>query len=123
VLFVTPEYNRSIPGILKNAIDWPSRPYGEGVWEGKPAAIVGATPGPIGTAAAQAHLRSIVTVLGVALMGRPEVYFQMKPGLIDDGDTVVDERSKAFLTTWVNAFTGWIARFAEGRQVQEDVAA
>src|SRR5690349_8869203 len=69
VLFVTPEYNRSIPGILKNAIDWPSRPFGESVWTDKPGAIAGATSGVSGTAAAQAHLRSILPVVGVALMG------------------------------------------------------
>src|SRR6185312_4378618 len=82
VLFVTPEFNRSIPGVLKNAIDWPSRPFGKSVWEGKPAAIVGATGGATGTAQAQAHLRSILVVLGVILMGRPEVYQTLKPGLI-----------------------------------------
>ncbi len=113
VLFVTPEYNRSIPGVLKNAIDWPSRPYGLSVWSGKPGAIVGATPGPLGTAAAQAHLRSVAVVLGIAVMGTPEIYFQMKPDLIDDEARVVDERTRLFLEVWVQRFEAWVGRFAE----------
>lgn len=118
VLFVTPEYNRSIPGVLKNAIDWPSRPYGESVWEGKPAAIVGATGGAIGTAAAQAHLRSILVVLGLALMGRPEVYQTLKPGMIDDNFLNTDERTRVFLTKWVDAFVTWIGKFAVPQQLK-----
>ena len=112
VLFVTPEYNRSIPGVLKNAIDWPSRPFGQSVWEGKPAAIVGATAGQSGTAQAQAHLRSILVVLGVILMGRPEVYQTLKPGLIDENFLITDERTRLFLQNWVDSFVAWIARFA-----------
>lgn len=113
VLFVTPEYNRSIPGVLKNAIDWPSRPYGQSVWSGKPAAIVGTTPGAIGTAVAQSHLRSIVGVLDMVLMGQPEIYFTMKPDLIDDDANVIDARTRLFLEGWVEKFTVWIGRFAE----------
>lgn len=112
VLFVTPEYNRSIPGVLKNAIDWPSRPFGQSVWEGKPAAIVGATAGQSGTAAAQAHLRAILPVLGVVLMGRPEVYQVLKPGMIDDNHLITDERTREFLLKWVDAYVSWIGRFA-----------
>ena len=118
VLFVTPEYNRSIPGVLKNAIDWPSRPFGQSVWEGKPAAIVGATGGPIGTAAAQAHLRSILVVLGIALMGRPEVYQTIKPGMIDEDYLITDERTRLFLGKWLDAFVTWIGRFAEPQQLK-----
>jgi chromate reductase len=121
VLFVTPEYNRSIPGILKNAIDWPSRPYGHGVWEGKPAAIVGASAGQSGTAAAQAHLRSILVVLGLALMGRPEVYQVLKPGMIDENHLITDERTREFLSRWIDAFVAWIGRFAEPQRL--DIAA
>src|SRR3569623_3513712 len=112
VLFVTPEYNRSIPGVLKNAIDWPSRPYGESVREGKPAAIVGATAGATGTAQAQAQLRSILVILGMAVMGRPEVYQTLKPGMIDENDLITDERTREFLLKWVDAFVGWIGKFA-----------
>lgn len=115
VLFVTPEYNRSIPGILKNAIDWPSRPYGEGVWFGKPAAIAGATGGASGTAAAQAHLRSILPMLGLVLMGTPEIYFQSRPGAFDEEGNVTDDRVRTNLGIWVNRFTDWISRFATPR--------
>jgi len=118
VLFVTPEYNRSIPGILKNAIDWPSRPFGESVWTDKPGAIAGATGGVSGTAAAQAHLRSILPVVGVALMGRPEIYFQSRPGAIDDELNFTDERVKTNLTIWVEQFVQWIERFAPARAAE-----
>jgi chromate reductase len=118
VLFVTPEYNRSIPGVLKNAIDWPSRPFGKSVWEGKPAAIVGATSGQSGTAAAQAHLRSILVVLGLALMGRPEVYQILKPGMIDDNHLITDERTREFLNRWLDAYVAWIGRFAAPQQLR-----
>ena len=117
VLFVTPEYSRSIPGILKNAIDWPSRPFGESVWTDKPGAIAGATSGVSGTAAAQAHLRSILPVVGVALMGRPEIYFQSRPGAIDDAFNITDERMKTNLNIWVDQFVQWIGRFAQPRAV------
>jgi chromate reductase len=120
VLFVTPEYNRSIPGILKNAIDWPSRPYGDGVWSGKPAAIAGATGGVSGTAAAQAHLRSILPMTGVALMGTPEIYFQSRPGAIAEDYTITDERMRTNLGIWVDRFSDWIGRFAEPREAVEE---
>jgi len=118
VLFVTPEYNRSIPGILKNAIDWPSRPFGESVWTDKPGAIAGATGGVSGTAAAQAHLRSILPVVGVALMGRPEIYFQSRPGAIDDNLEFTDERIRSNLLIWVDQFVQWIGRFATPREAE-----
>lgn len=118
VLFVTPEYNRSIPGVLKNAIDWPSRPYGESVWEGKPAAVLGATAGATGTAQAQAHLRSILVVMGMVVMGRPEVYQTLRPGLIDENHLITDERTRLFLGRWVDAFVHWIARFAVPRELK-----
>lgn len=121
VLFVTPEYNRSIPGILKNAIDWPSRPYGDGVWTDKPAAIAGATGGVSGTAAAQAHLRSILPVVGVALMGKPEIYFQSRPDAIDADGNFTDERLRTNLDIWVDRFSDWIGRFATLRDAQDEV--
>ena len=121
VLFVTPEYNRSIPGILKNAIDWPSRPYGDSVWSGKPAAIAGATGGVSGTAAAQAHLRSILPMTGIALMGTPEIYFQSRPGAIGDDLSITDERMRTNLGIWVDRFSDWIGRFAQPRAESEDL--
>jgi chromate reductase len=112
VLFVTPEYNRSIPPVIKNAIDWGTRPWGQNSWAGKPAAIVGTSPGAVGTAAAQGHLRDIVTVVGTALMVQPEVYLVTKRGLIDDDLTVTDADTKAFLEGWIAKFEVWIGRFA-----------
>ncbi len=118
VLFITPEYNRSIPGMLKNALDWPSRPYGDGVWTDKPAAIAGATGGVSGTAAAQAHLRSILPVLGIALMGKPEIYFQSRPDAIDAEYNFTDERLRSNLLIWVDQFSKWIGRFAAPREME-----
>lgn len=108
VLFVTPEYNRSIPGVLKNIIDWGTRPYGENCWRDKPTAIIGTSPGNVGTAAAQSHLRSIMTVLGVRLMGQPEVYLVYKEELIDENFLITNEGTKKFLHEFLNKFALWI---------------
>jgi chromate reductase len=108
VLFVTPEHNRSIPAALKNAIDWVSRPYGTSKWAGKPAAILGTTPGAVGTAVAQDHLRSILVAQGIALLGRPEVYFVYKDGVFDADYTVTDPQAKQILQGYVEAFAGWV---------------
>jgi len=113
VLIVTPEYNRSIPGVLKNAIDWASRPYGKNSFNGKPTAAIGASGGAIGTAAAQQHLRSILAYLNVTLMGQPEGYISFKPGLIDDQHNVTDESVRKFLQTYVDAFAGWVERHSK----------
>ena len=110
VLFVTPEYNRSIPAVVKNVVDWGSRPTRENSWAGKPGAIVGASPGAIGTAVAQAHLRSVLVGCGIALLGPPEVYFTSKPGLIADDFTVTDEKSRAFLSGFIAKFASHIER-------------
>ena len=99
LLFVTPEYNRSIPGGLKNAIDWGSRPYGQNAFTRKPAAIIGTSPGKIGTAIAQSHLRSILAFCNAPLMNSIEAYIQFERGLIDDRGEVHDERTEAFLRT------------------------
>ena len=113
VLIVTPEYNRSIPGVLKNAIDWASRPYGKNSFNGKPTAAIGASGGAIGTAAAQQHLRSILAYLNVTLMGQPEGYISFKPGLIDDQHNVTDESVRKFLQTYVDAFATWVERHSK----------
>jgi len=113
VLFVTPEYNRSIPPLLKNAIDWGSRPRGESAWTAKPAGIVGTTGGAIGTAVAQSHLRHIVDVCDMRLMTQPEVYFVTKPGLIADDHTVTDEKSREFLAGYLAKFEAWITHHAK----------
>lgn len=116
VLFVTPEYNRSIPPVLKNAIDWGTRPYGKNSWAGKPGSIVGTSPGVIGTAAAQVHLRSIAVVLNIILMGQPEVYFSFKPGLIDDNGDVTDETTRKFLENYLAKFEAWIRQVSPPRK-------
>lgn len=110
VLLVTPEYNRSIPPVLKNAVDWVSRPYGKNGWAGKPGAIIGTTGGAVGTAAAQSHLRSIMSVLEVQLMTQPELYFVTRDGLINDDFDVTDEKTRAFLQGWVDKFAGWVEK-------------
>jgi chromate reductase len=110
VLIVTPEYNRSIPGVLKNAIDWASRPYGKNSFNGKPTAAIGTSMGAVGTAAAQQHLRSILAYLNVVLMGQPEGYISFKQGLIDANGTVTDESTRKFLQGYVDSFSAWVER-------------
>ena len=111
VLFVTPEHSRSIPAVLKNAIDWGARPWGQNAWTEKVAAVTGASQGAISTALAQQHLRQILGAQGVVLLGG-EAYLQLKPGLIDDNDNVTDETTRGFLKTFVDQFAALVARFA-----------
>jgi chromate reductase len=110
VLIVTPEYNRSIPGVLKNAIDWASRPYGKNSFSGKPTAAIGTSMGAVGTAVAQQHLRSILAYLNVVLMGQPEGYIGFRQDLIDAQGAVADEGTRKFLQGWVDAFSSWVER-------------
>ncbi|ANP47828.1 NADPH-dependent FMN reductase [Candidatus Viadribacter manganicus] len=109
VLFVTPEFNRSFSAALKNAIEWGSRPWGKNSWAGKPAAIVGATLGAVGTAAAQSQLRSVVSATGAALTVQPEIYLNYRDGLIVDGE-ITDESLRGVLVDWSAKFADWIAR-------------
>jgi chromate reductase len=111
VLFFTPEYNRSVPGVLKNAIDHASRPYGKSSWNGKPAAIMGASVGPIGTAMAQQHLRNILAYLNMPTLGQPEAFIHNKEGLYD-ADGNIGEASQQFLRSWVDAYVAWVKRHA-----------
>ncbi len=111
LLFVTPEYNRSIPGVLKNAIDHASRPYGQNAWAGKPAGVMGASIGAIGTSMAQQHLRNILAYLDVPTMGQPEAFIHAKEGLFDaDGNIGAD--SKKFLQAWMDRYVAWVKMFA-----------
>ncbi len=111
IIFVTPEYNRSIPGVLKNAIDTASRPYGDNSWAGKAAGIVGTSPGAIGTAVAQEQLRSCVSgFLDMPTLGQPEVYLQFKDGLIDEKGDVSNVKTREFLQKWMDAYTAWVAK-------------
>ncbi len=110
VLFVTPEYNRSIPGGLKNAIDWASRPYGTNAFARKPSAIIGTSPGAIGTAIAQQSLRSVLAFCNSPQMNSIEAYIQFTPGMItDDGDVTVPS-TEAFLRNYMEEFHTFIAR-------------
>jgi chromate reductase len=112
LLFVTPEHNRSIPTVLKNAIDWGARPHGQNSWNGKPAAITGTSPGAVGTAIAQQHLRQVLGNLGVLVMGG-EAYVSFKPGLIDADGAITDESTRKFLAGFVDQFATLVARFAD----------
>src|SRR5690349_4915247 len=110
VLFVTPEYNRSIPGGLKNAIDWASRPYGQNSFSRKPAAVIGTSPGAIGTAIAQQQLKSVLSFCNAPQMNAPEAYIQFKPGLITDDGQVTDELTEDFLRAYMEDFRAFIER-------------
>lgn len=110
ILFVTPEYNRSIPGALKNAIDWASRPYGKNAFNGKPAAVIGASVGAIGTAVAQQHLKGILSYCNMALINSPEAYIHFKPELIAEDGTVTVDSTKEFLAKYLQAFVDHIQK-------------
>ena len=111
LLFVTPEYNRSIPGVLKNALDHASRPYGDSVWGGKPAGLLGVSLGAIGTALAQQHLRNVLAYLNVPTLGQPEAFIQAKDGLFD-ADGSIGEGSKKFLQGWIDQYVAWVKQHA-----------
>ena len=110
VLFVTPEYNRSIPGALKNAIDWGSRPYGKNVFTRKPSGVIGTSPGKIGTAIAQQHLRSILAFCNSPLMNSIEAYVQFEDGLISEDGQVSNDSTREFLKNYMAEFHNFIAR-------------
>ena len=109
VIFVTPEYNRSIPGVLKNAIDHASRPYGKSAWAGKPAAVIGVSGGAIGTALAQQHLRNILAYLDMPTLNQPEVFIQMKEGLFQ-ADGSIGDASRKFVQGWMDSYVTWVKR-------------
>jgi chromate reductase len=111
LLFVTPEYNRSIPGFLKNAIDHASRPYGQSAFTGKPAGVIGVSPGAIGTAVAQQHLRNVLAYLDVPTLGQPEAFIQMKEGLFE-ADGRIGAASRQFLQGWMDRYVAWIKQYA-----------
>ena len=110
VLFVTPEYNRSIPGVLKNAIDHASRPYGQSAWAGKPAGVIGISGGPIGTSLAQQHLRNVLAYLDMPTLNQPEAYIQNKQGLFDDKGHIGNDDSRKFLQGWMDKYVAWIKK-------------
>ena len=111
ILFFTPEYNRSIPGVLKNALDHASRPYGQSVWNGKPAGVLGASVSPVGTATAQQHLRNILAYLNMPTLGQPEAFIYHKDGLYEASGNFA-EGSKKFFQSWVDAYVAWVKKHA-----------
>jgi chromate reductase len=112
LLFFTPEYNRSIPGVLKNAIDHASRPYGQNSWAGKPAGVLGASVGVVGTAMAQQHLRNVLAYLDVPVLGQPEAFIHAKEGLFDEAGNVGAD-SKLFLQNWMDRYVAWVKKHVD----------
>ncbi|HVI58058.1 MAG TPA: NADPH-dependent FMN reductase [Luteimonas sp.] len=110
ILIVTPEYNRSIPGGLKNAIDWASRPWGKNSFKHIPSGVIGTSPGAIGTAVGQQHLRSILGFLNSPQMNSPEAYIQFKDGMIDDAGEIADASTAEFLRKYLEEFHEFVAR-------------
>lgn len=107
-LFITPEYNRSVPAVIKNAIDVGSRPYGESVWDGKPGAVVSVSPGRLSAFGANHHLRQSLVFLNIPVMQQPEAYIGEVASIFDDNGVITDERTQKFLQTFANSFADWI---------------
>jgi chromate reductase len=112
LIFVTPEYNRSIPGVLKNAIDHASRPYGDNAFAGKPAGVIGASIGAIGTAVAQQHLRTILAYLDCPTLGQPEAFLHAKEGFFDAHGDIASPGSRKFVQGWVDRYAAWVKKHA-----------
>jgi chromate reductase len=113
VIFVTPEYNRSIPGVLKNALDQASRPYGQSAWGGKPAGVLGVSIGAIGTACAQQHLRTILAYLDMPTLGQPEVFLTAKEGFFDASGGIANDGTKKFLQGWMDTYLAFVKAHAK----------
>ena len=109
-LFVTPEYNRSVPGVLKNALDVGSRPYGQSVWGGKPGAVISVSPGAIGGFGSNHHLRQSLVFLDVPTMQQPEAYIGGAAQLFDADGKIINEATREFLVKFINAFAAWVAK-------------
>jgi chromate reductase, NAD(P)H dehydrogenase (quinone) len=115
VLFVTPEYNRSVPGVLKNAIDVGSRPYGKSVWDGKPGGVISVSPGAIGGFGANHHLRQSMVFLNVPTLQQPEVYLGGAGKMFDEGGKLISESTREFLGRFLQAYAAWVEKFAPSR--------
>jgi chromate reductase, NAD(P)H dehydrogenase (quinone) len=116
VLFVTPEYNRSVPGVLKNAIDVGSRPYGKSVWDGKPGAVMSVSPGAIGGFGANHHLRQTLVFLNVPTMQQPEAYIGNAANLFDESGNLANESIRGFVVKYIQAFAAWVETNTSGRK-------
>jgi len=112
VIIITPEYSRSLPGVLKNALDWAARPWGQGSFDGKPTGVIGTSPGTIATAAAQQHLKAILSHYNAPTLGQPEGYVQSTPGLFTEDGEVTNESTEAFLLGYLQAFGALVDRYA-----------
>lgn len=112
LLFVTPEYNRSMPGVLKNALDHASRPYGQNAWAKKPAGVLGASIGSIGTAVSQQHLRNSLAYLDVPTLGQPEAFIHVTDELFDDAGDIGNARTRKFLQKWMDQYVDWVKKHA-----------
>ena len=123
VLIVTPEYSRSIPGVLKNALDWAARPWGQSSFDGKPMAVIGTSGGPISAAIAQQHLKAILSHYNAPTLGQPEGFIQSTPGLFTDEGETTNEGTAAFLTSYLTAFDALITRVEAGRAAEAQAAA
>lgn len=110
IIFVTPEYNRLVSGVLKNAIDHASRPYGESAWKGKPAGVLGASIGTTGTSMAQQHLRCTLAYLDMPALGQPEVSIHVQEGFFDQNGDIARADTRQFLQRWMDAYAGWVKR-------------
>lgn len=112
LLFLTPEYNRSVPAVLKNAVDVGSRPFGQNVWSGKPAAVVSLTLGALGGFGANHHLRQSLTCLNVPVLQQPEAYIGNAPALFDEKGALIKEDTREFLATFMKAFAAWVDKLS-----------
>ena len=112
VLFVTPEYNRSFSGVLKNAIDHASRPWGQSVWAGKPAGVVGVSVGAIGTTLAQQHLRNVLAYLDAPTLGQPEVFLTVKEDFFGADGAIADAGTRTFVQGWMDRYAAWVRKHA-----------
>jgi NAD(P)H-dependent FMN reductase len=115
LLFVTPEYNRSMPGVLKNALDWGSRPWGTNSWKDKPAAVCGISLGATGTALAQQHLRNVLAYLDVPTLGQPEIFLKHTDSFFDGSGGIANEDSRKFLAAFVQCFEAWVKRHSTAK--------
>jgi chromate reductase, NAD(P)H dehydrogenase (quinone) len=120
VLFLTPEYNRSVPGMLKNAIDIGSRPYGESAWDGKPGAVISVSPGAIGGFGANHHLRQSLAYLNVPVMQQPEAYIGNAANLFDEQGVLKNDETRDFVTRFLEAFAGWVAVVTQEQRAASD---
>jgi chromate reductase len=119
ILFVTPEYNYSVPGVLKNAIDWASRPYGDNAWNGKPAAIMGASIGGIATARAQYHLRQMMVFLNMFPVNQPEVMVANASEKFDEQGNLIDDTAKDFIRQLLDNLVDWTRRITYHQEMRK----